>query len=797
MATLVVRHGLNGAVVPDTHLDENWPDTAFGTTGGTSPFDHLLGASGSNNRQNLLFNFPTSGVPSGAIIQDAELRLVPGFFDGGEGFSVKISKLSQSGWIEASGTWNKYDGVNNWTTPGGDVTDPFFTFTHTIPSGTDPFVISGFKTFVQDAIENVDNQLHFRISKTSPSVAKSKDIRNNTSTSSQRPQLTINYYFETSGNLNFFIYGSDSSGILEGNNALFYFPADNLIEDIFGVAWNQHPFLPSFSGAVIESGFLTEGIKGLKIPTSSGGYNDLSGAKSVTFCAWTNNSSIILGYGEISTIQQNEIAYQPFISVGELSLSIDSGAENPTFILPSSLKGILFEDFVFIVGDIRLDGSGWVGRISISGQPWQLLSPTGDVSHSVVFTDNSFGIIDFGGAPDSTPGIVDELCLWRDTELFTDTELCQLWQLAAIYNDRLDTYTGHQFAASGNINLFIHGRQLINNNNDLFIRGQTLLNDNINLFINGLISSQDTLNLFIHGQNNVDDNIDCFISGHIQQSGSVDLYMEVIDIDSDDINLFVNGHLLQNNNIDLFASGLGFVTGTLPITSYCQIRFANNDMPYYITGHNMVSGQAINFVIGALASSNNDIPLLIIGKTLPPTLSCPILDPTASIQIGNDIIEIYQSRIDALINQLGKNIILNFDPKLDICINCLYDPVKKISTGIYRSGGPLFFQRGSQCPYCKAKGFLETPVQKCIKALVQFNPKDAVNYDISVNRARSIIRIKTFLDYADDLIKANSIWVDYAHIDALKIVAKMIRQPIPIGLRDSRYCISYFEQVSQ
>ena len=112
---------------------------------------------------------------------------------------------------------------------------------------------------------------------------------------------------------------------------------------------------------------------------------------------------------------------------------------------------------------------------------------------------------------------------------------------------------------------------------------------------------------------------------------------------------------------------------------------------------------------------SGNLGLFINGVQPRSVVSCPTLDPTASIQITDELINVYQSRIDALINQLGKSVFLEFDPIIDPCPNCTYDTMRKRSTGIYIPGGPRPFARGRRCPYCKGKGLIQTPVQKCIR----------------------------------------------------------------------------------
>ena len=178
---------------------------------------------------------------------------------------------------------------------------------------------------------------------------------------------------------------------------------------------------------------------------------------------------------------------------------------------------------------------------------------------------------------------------------------------------------------------------------------------------------------------------------------------------------------------------------------------------------------------------------------MPPSTSCPTLDPTASIQISDTLIDIYQSRIDALINQLGKHVLLEFAPTRTPCTNCYYDTIRKRSNGIYRPGGPRSFARGRKCPYCKGHGFLQTTVTECIHALLKWNPSEAEDYGICVTDHQGVVRIKTYLTHISSLMRAETAIVNYAIQDVLKMRVRKIKGPIPVGLREDRYCISFWE----
>jgi len=245
---------------------------------------------------------------------------------------------------------------------------------------------------------------------------------------------------------------------------------------------------------------------------------------------------------------------------------------------------------------------------------------------------------------------------------------------------------------------------------------------------------------------------------------------------SNDIDLFIHGRDSESNSIDLFLSGIVLVS---------------NDINLFILGPILID-DSINLFVKQNDQATSGIDLFIRGLQTPNNQACPALDPTLPIQIGDDLIEIYQSRIDSLINQLGKNVLLEFNPITQPCTNCEFDVISGKSKGIYKVGGPIPFPRGQKCPYCKGIGFLEEPVYKCIKCLIQWNPKDAKTYGISVSDPLSIVRFKGFLTDGDDMARAKSAIANYDIDDLMKFRVKLIKEPIIVGLRESRYIIAFW-----
>ncbi len=374
--------------------------------------------------------------------------------------------------------------------------------------------------------------------------------------------------------------------------------------------------------------------------------------------------------------------------------------------------------------------------------------------------------------------------------------------------------------------LFITGATLIVSQFDLLTEGHQLFSDSCNLIIGAHEISTNSIDIFIAGQKSVQTSSDLFIKGKDTESNTADLFIQGfsqfeqnntstlfiagLNLNSDTIELLILSNDSVSDTSDLFISGaspLIIVSGSndLLIPGKDNYQFSGDlyilsSDTVFVSGNMYISGPVesssqINLFVSAsgISATTSSFGLFINGTSPKPTLVCPTLDPTASIQIKDSLITIYQSRIDALINQLGKNVQLEFTPIRVPCPNCEYDTVRKRSTGIYRPGGPRPFARGRKCPWCKGRGFEETTPTKCIKCLIKWNPKDVENFGISIVGKKGIVRFKTFLTEADDLIRAKTAVTNRDIEDQLKLRVILIKGPIPVGLRERRYCISFWE----
>jgi len=141
------------------------------------------------------------------------------------------------------------------------------------------------------------------------------------------------------------------------------------------------------------------------------------------------------------------------------------------------------------------------------------------------------------------------------------------------------------------------------------------------------------------------------------------------------------------------------------------------------------------------------------------------------------LIPIYQNGIDNLLLQLGKPVKLFFKPTKIV--------VSEQDVDVLREEETLR-------PSYKTD-VLETETENSIiiKGLLEFNPRDFIRLGERAQSDDQIVKIKTMLTDLPNLERAEYCVPDW-HGDHSKRF-KMFQTPIPQGLMESRYCVSFWK----
>ena len=121
--------------------------------------------------------------------------------------TLYAAKVTRTNWTEAGVTWNKYDGVNDWTAGGGDrVTSNPAVGAALVDTSVGKWINIDVKAIVVDAIDNVSDLLNMLLYRNT-GIANNDGImfysRDYTTNTTLIPKLTITY---SSGSLFFAQY---------------------------------------------------------------------------------------------------------------------------------------------------------------------------------------------------------------------------------------------------------------------------------------------------------------------------------------------------------------------------------------------------------------------------------------------------------------------------------------------------------------------------------------------------------------------------------------------------------------
>lgn len=160
----------------------------------------------------------------------------------------------------------------------------------------------------------------------------------------------------------------------------------------------------------------------------------------------------------------------------------------------------------------------------------------------------------------------------------------------------------------------------------------------------------------------------------------------------------------------------------------------------------------------------------------------------------------YKNLIKQVVEDLHKPIFVFLTPEKEDCVNCLWDPINKRSSGQFDTSftvpiiifgtliSPISFSR-SRCPVCYGVGYLQQEVKRNVKALVKWNPTSIEDLEIlPVGReGKAIVRIKVLR--ADFILVNTAI---YFKIDGVR--CEIIQPPTVRGLGTQEELVVAFLQ---
>ncbi len=179
----------------DSFLYNQSPDANYGSAENFNTTVIIIGGSKTVWQRGIL-NFDLSSFPGDVADFTAAKLTVDLIGVQNTGEQVDFERCTRpADWVESEVTWNEYSSGNSWTAAGGDKTD-VDRVTTTIPASTGIKGIPGFKTLVEDAIDNRSDilSLIMRMDDESGSgSSRTFQVRSTEATAGEPPTLEITY----------------------------------------------------------------------------------------------------------------------------------------------------------------------------------------------------------------------------------------------------------------------------------------------------------------------------------------------------------------------------------------------------------------------------------------------------------------------------------------------------------------------------------------------------------------------------------------------------------------------------
>ena len=167
--------------------------------------------------------------------------------------------------------------------------------------------------------------------------------------------------------------------------------------------------------------------------------------------------------------------------------------------------------------------------------------------------------------------------------------------------------------------------------------------------------------------------------------------------------------------------------------------------------------------------------------------------PSPGRFITDALVNLYQSRIQNLISDGGRNVTFTLIPHEVNCPNCGWDYTTNRSNNIYTSNASgvaynKIFPTGQRCPVCQGRGkivFKRTVTHKC---LIGFGPPpEEFNYEAFGLVPTQVFRLKNAISIIDDLDAAQFATIDGYDCEKIAFTRKT-------GLRDIAFVQTYWKR---
>jgi len=150
----------------------------------------------------------------------------------------------------------------------------------------------------------------------------------------------------------------------------------------------------------------------------------------------------------------------------------------------------------------------------------------------------------------------------------------------------------------------------------------------------------------------------------------------------------------------------------------------------------------------------------------------------------NKLKDIYQNKIDELIDNLGKDCKFIYD-----------STITNVNDRFIDSSRPRGVMRPDHQRTESSSAPLKSNNSEIIRCLVEWDPKVSQELNIRADEPRSIIKLKTYLTNANKILRCDHMIPNIDSSNHVEVKYRLLKQINPRGLKEDRYIVSYWKQI--
>ena len=170
--------------------------------------------------------------------------------------------------------------------------------------------------------------------------------------------------------------------------------------------------------------------------------------------------------------------------------------------------------------------------------------------------------------------------------------------------------------------------------------------------------------------------------------------------------------------------------------------------------------------------------------------------------VSTDFKQLYVYAIEALTeaDSLSRPCTLEYTgASFSVCDNCHYDVINKRSSGRYKTGGPIAFASGQQCPRCNGDGQIpSSSPTSTVDMIVLYDSRrwiQLANMNLTLQAPNSAVQTLSNVDTYDEIKRCNTAIMntDVENHGTQKYIR--MQEPVRLGLGSDAFVLTMWEKV--